>query len=358
MRLRYDADDRDEGWTSPATAPRSVAVRVRPGESVGRPIRCAVVTNPASGFNKRSRHLQQVRDAVGTAVEHVEVSQPDSIRETVRRLCHEGTELILLNGGDGTIQMTLTALLGGGPREPVPLLALTRGGTSNTIAGDVGWQEAPTAVLRRLLAAAAAGSLPGRLAERPVLHLESARWPEPMCALQFSAGAAYNVIQSIKTNVEGRGGRGVLGPALGVGWVVANLLFGQPGKIVPPLRLIGSRDGMRLDEANLLGVVVSTLDHLFLGIRPFWGEGEGALRYTSLAYRPRHLLRVLPRALYGKRTPLATRENGYESYNAHELVLDVDGGFTLDGELFPPQRNAALRLTAPYRAAFLAPPVP
>lgn len=358
MSDRHDADDRDEVWASPATAPRSVALRVRPGESLGRPIRCAVVTNPASGFNKRSRHLQQVRDAVGTQVEHVEVSQPEAIRDTVRRLSRDGTELILLNGGDGTIQMTLTALLGGGPREPLPLLALTRGGTSNTIAGDVGWQEAPTAVLQRLLAAAASGSLPGRLVERPVLHIESPRWAEPMCALQFSAGAAYNVIQSIKTNVEGRGGRGVLGPALGVGWVVANLLFGQTGKIVPPLRLTGSRDGIRLADTELLGVLVSTLDHLFLGIHPFWGEGEGALRYTSIAYRPRHLVRVLPRALYGRRAPQATPDNGYDSHNAHELVLDFDGGFTLDGELFPPQRNAALRLTAPYQAAFLAPPLP
>lgn len=358
MSSRHDADARDPIWTTPVAAPISPRVRVAPGVDHGRAIRTAVLTNPAGGFNKRGRHMQEVRAAIGTSTRHIEVCEPTAIRDAVRNLVDEGCELILVNGGDGTIQMTLTAMLGGTPSASLPLLALTRGGTSNTIAGDVGWKKKPPAVLRQLLAAASAGSLPGRIVERPVLRLESPRWDEPMCALQFSAGAAYNVIQSIKTQVESRGVRGWAGPALGIGWILGNLLSGQISKVVPPLRLTGSRDGVRIAESDLLGVLVSTLDHLFLRINPFWGIEAGPLRYTSLAYRPRHLLRAVPTALYGRQGSVVTPANGYNSHNAHELVLEFDGGFTLDGELFAPQPGAAVRLTAPYNAAFLAPPQP
>jgi hypothetical protein len=81
-------------------------------------------------------------------------------------------------------------------------------------------------------------------------------------------------------------------------------------------------------------VLTSTLDRLFLGIRPYWGDEQGPLRYTAVSSRPRFLLPVLFSLLTPGRNRHATSANGYFSHNAEEVQLTMSGDFTLDGELY------------------------
>jgi hypothetical protein len=81
-------------------------------------------------------------------------------------------------------------------------------------------------------------------------------------------------------------------------------------------------------------LLVTTLDRLILGVRPFWGAGIGPLRLTVLDEGHRGLLRALPALVQGRRIPWATPSNGYLSCRAREIELDLPGGFALDGELF------------------------
>jgi len=340
--------------SSTPTIAASVCLRVVPGVDVGRPIRAAVLSNPLGGFNQRRRNMDKVRRAVGAfSAPHIEVSAPADVFAAVRGLIDDGTELLVINGGDGTIQMALTALFSGEPFATSPLLAVVAGGTSNTIPGDIGWMKRPPEAIRTVLAAAQRGRLDGHLAERSVMRIESSRWTQPMCAMQFSAGAIYNAIKFAKSAVEGRGAHGQAGPAVTVAWFILNVITGRAKDLFPPLHLAGTIDGMALRGGEHLGIVATTLDHLFLGIRPFWGEGPGRVRYTALGYRPRHLLRALLPALRGEQGRFVTPANGYESRNAENLVLEIDGGFTLDGELFEAAPGTIVTVSAPVSAYFL-----
>jgi len=337
-----------------ATTRAAEAPRVGPGRDVGRPIRAALLSNPVGGFNKRGDHIDQARRAAAAfEFPHVEVSDPGDIFRTVRQLDADGVELLIVNGGDGTVQMALTALFAEDRTDAPPLLVLLPGGTSNTIPGDVGWKQRPPAGIHALLTAARRGRLEGHIAPRPVLRVESPLWERPMCAMQFSAGAIYNAINFYKREIESRGAHGQTGPAVTVAWFIVTILSGRSADIFPEMRLDGTIDGRPVRGGPHLGVVASTLDHLFLGIRPFWGDEPGRLRFTALGYSPRRLLLAMVPALRGRRGRFVTPENGYTSYNGDVLDLEIDAGFTLDGELFDVGAGTHVRITAPAAASFL-----
>jgi hypothetical protein len=84
-------------------------------------------------------------------------------------------------------------------------------------------------------------------------------------------------------------------------------------------------------------VLVSTLERLFLGLYPYWGSESGPLHYTALRAQPQNLLRALPSILRGRQSSYATPQNGFYSHNAHEIKLNLDSGFTLDGQLYTPE---------------------
>ena len=105
-------------------------------------------------------------------------------------------------------------------------------------------------------------------------------------------------------------------------------------KKVPPFLTRTSLDGDEPVQRSDTFVIVSTLDRLFLGMRPYWGEEDGPLRYTAITSAPRHLLRVMASLFRVRKSRHATAENGYVSHNVQSLQLEIAGDFTLDGELF------------------------
>jgi hypothetical protein len=100
-----------------------------------------------------------------------------------------------------------------------------------------------------------------------------------------------------------------------------------------PARIRADRCG--LGSGDYLLLLVTTLERLILGLRPFWSRGSGPLRLTAVSARPRGLLRALPALVRGRRNSHATPDNGYLSRCADEIQLALDGGFAVDGELFP-----------------------
>ena len=98
-------------------------------------------------------------------------------------------------------------------------------------------------------------------------------------------------------------------------------------------------DSERLQDEHFMLFFVSTLDRLFFGLRPFWGNENGQLRLTAVRSKARYLLRVLPYAARGRKAEKATRENGYYSHNADEIELYIADSIALDGEIYTPDSS-------------------
>lgn len=329
---------------------------VAPPFEVGRPIRLGVINNPRSGRNLHRRILDGVLDVLADhpEVPHREVDTKDDIVAATLELWNRGSEVIVVNGGDGTVQAVLTVLLGSYPGEKLPLLAIVPGGTTNMIAGDVDRGGPSMRSLRALLGSARFGRLAAKVVERPVMRMDLGSDTDSVFGMFFGAGAIYHGIRFCRQYIHTLGLRGETGPGLALAVFLSKVVLGgQGGALFPPLTAWGTVDGKERRSRQYLGIMATTLNRLFLGLDPFWGEGRGDLRMTALSYGPRYAWRAALPIMRGKPNAYVRPENGYESLNADDVMLHIDSGFTLDGELYTPLPGEAVALRGGYSAFFL-----
>ena len=326
----------------------------RPPMDLGRPIRIAVINNPGSGNNRRRNRLASILGALKqSGIPHAEADTLEGFVTVTQELLDDGVELVVINGGDGTVQGVLTGLFRATPRRHAPLVAVLPGGTTNTTARNVGYAARAEHALHELIAEAERGHLSGKVEERPVMCIERGRGSAPLYAMFFGAGAVYHGIRFCKDQVESRGMRGQLGAGVALAVFLSRIATGQGGTLFPPLRASVVVDGERHEAESLLGMIASTMERQFLGLRPYWGQEPRPIHYSSLGYSPRHLSRAAIPVMFGRPNRFGRPEFGYKSRNASHLELHLDSGFTLDGELFSPNAGTPLHLSAERKAFFL-----
>lgn len=297
------------------------------------PLRVGVLNNPRSGGKRRGLGAVRKVLAAYPQVSHREVLTPADVASALVDFARQEVNVVVLNGGDGTIQAALTVLFHRRPFETLPLLAVLRAGTTSMTARDVGLQGSQEKGLRRLLTWARTREGSPAILQRRVLCLQTAPDKEPLYGMFFGAAGIYQGIRFCRDRLITSGMRGEIGPGLTIALFLLSIVKGSAGYLEPVPISIGL-DGNPPEERDLLGVIVSTLERLFVGIRPYWGTKTGPLHYTAISARPQHPLRALPSILRGRRGRYGTEENGYFSQNVEEVQLTFDSGYTLDGELF------------------------
>jgi diacylglycerol kinase family enzyme len=322
-----------------------------------RPLRVGMINNPLSGQNARRGLLERVTTLLTAhpRVAHFEENPVDGMGHAVDALLRSETEIIVVNGGDGTVQAVLTALLRSPVPASLPLLAVLPGGTANTTARNVGYGRRPLRALQRLLDQAASGMLAGTVDQRAVVRVDVPADAEPQYAMLFGAGAVYHGVAFARREVESRGMRGQLGAAVAVGTALSYVATGKVGRLFPPLHAEIRIDGeAALPPEPYFGILTSTMDRQVLGLSPYWGVGPGRLRFTALGYAPRGIARAIVPALRGRPSVHLRPDLGYRSVNADEIHLTFDSGYTLDGELFEPAGTSThMTLSARHHAYFL-----
>jgi diacylglycerol kinase (ATP) len=318
-----------------------------------RPFRVALISNPTSGRNARRGLLAGIHDLLRghPGVAHFEETTYDGLVAATRTAMGDDTGIIVVNGGDGTVQAVLTSMLTT-PATHLPLLAVLAGGTTNTTARNVGYGARPLEALQRLLAESAIGRLAGAVHPNPVVRADLG--DDQQYAMMFGVGAVYDGIVFARGQLASHGMRGQLGGGLALATFVMKAFTGSAESMFPPLRARVRVDGVELPPVSYFGMITSTMDRQLLGLSPYWGVGPGRLRFSALRSRPQHLARAIVPALRGQQSRWLDPEFGYRSLNVDEVDLTFAGGFTLDGELFKPAgRERRVVLTARHTAYFL-----
>lgn len=300
----------------------------------GIPRRVGVISNPLSGANRR-RGLTDVRRLLARhpGIPHVEVRTAADVSLALGDLARAGVDLVAVNSGDGTVQAVLTSLFVERPFSSLPVLALLAGGTTNMTSRDLGLPGSRIRGLRRLIRWARHGEGAARVLRRPVLKVDNSSHPGPLYGMFIGAAGIYNGIRFFHARVRRMGLRG--DPAHL--FILLRFLFGlarRDDALVAPVRAEIQTDRTHVPSGDYLMMLITTLNRLIVGARPFWDCEDGPLRLAALGARPRRLLRALPAAVRGRRSRWATLENGYVSLSAHEVRLAMRGGFAIDGELF------------------------
>lgn len=299
--------------------------------------RIGVLVNPFSGGNRSGLTAVRTTIAAHPRVLHCDVQTPRDILMALIDFARKDVNLVVVNGGDGTVQAVLTALFHQRPFESLPLLAVLQSGTTSMTARDVGFAGAAVKALERIFSWAQTGTGTPRIIHRPVLQVR-APGHEPRYGMFFGTAGVYQGIEYFHRNINSRGLQGELGPGLTIARFLWSASFRRSGFISPhPITVaLDDRPPRQLDCLLLL---VSTLERMFLGLYPYWGAEKGDLHYTALRARPRRLMQALPSILRGRRGRHARPENGYFSHNASEIRLNFDCGFTIDGQLYTPANS-------------------
>ena len=145
--------------------------------------------------------------------------------------------------------------------------------------------------------------------------------------------------------------RGGLGTAATVSRYLLGLAMGRD--VVAPTRIGVELDGQRQDTAEYLALFITGLVRMAGGMRPYWGEGPGPLKYTAVAYRPEHLVLAAPALLRGRPNRYLTPKHGYVSRNVGRVVLELASDCALDGEILARAPQHALVVAHGGEAAFL-----
>ena len=302
-----------------------------------RAVRIGMLNNPLSGGNRKGlQKIQKAATIVRPEVLQREVQTPLEVSQTLADFARQEVNIVVVNGGDGTVQAALTAIFHQRFFETKPALAvLPSAGTTSMIAGDVGLKGSRMSALQKLFSWARTNNDRATMIQRPVLKVQVPSLKTPIYGMFFGAAVIYQATHFCLQKVHTRGVRGEIGAGVALVrflWAV----FLKDRSVVPPVPItIGLNQDVAQKQKYLL-VLITTLQRLFLGLRPFWGSQPKPLHYTAVDAHPRHFLQALPSAMRGHQSRHITPTNGYVSYNIDEARLSLDSGFNLDGELYKP----------------------
>jgi len=271
----------------------------------------------------QAQSLPDTTDGVTWTFPHTE----QDLREALARFADRGIDVLVVDGGDGTIRDVLSiapAYFQGG----LPKLAIIPSGKTNALALDLGipidWS------LHDALGAIAAG----RTKQRSPIEVRHAAAAIPhLRGFLFGAGAFVEAT-AIAQGVHGLGGFRGVAVGLSLAAAIAQTVFGTSDN--------RWRRGLKVGVALEHGVQVerkfyiilgSTLKRLPLGLRPFGRERAG-LKVLGVDAPPRHILATLPALLAGSEATWLERF-GYHRCTTDGIRLTFDADFVLDGETYP-----------------------
>jgi hypothetical protein len=287
-------------------------------------------------------------------VSHVETSAVGAVPEALAELARQDVELLVVNGGDGTLAYALGEILGERAFEGrVPLLAVLRGGRTNMTALDLGTKRDPVRAMAGLIERAQRGEIYRNTIERPVLRVECGPNFGPRYGMFFGAGAIHRGIDLVHRMFP-KERQGVFAASILTATLLARMaLLGDSQGVLTPDKIGIMADATPIDRGESALVMATSLDRLFLRMRPFWGSGPGGVRLTSIAAQPPGFARALPGILAGRPGNGVGEPEGYVSRNASRVALRMDCGFTVDGELVAPSPDRIVSLSADDTVQFV-----
>lgn len=315
---------------------------------------------PAIGFvnNARSeRNKRGMADLEAVLARYPEVTRLDfdgltHLHDIARDLARIRPALIVVNGGDGTVQGLLTELLEERPLATVPPIAILPRGMANMTAADCGLRRRGPRALARLLAAARAGRLERHLVDRRVLRVAGLEGGRAQCGMFLGALGITDAIHLCKSRVHALGLKGELAHLA----TLAGILWGLARGRRPPGMLEGAPVAMRFEDGEVregrqLLLFATTLDRLVLASRPFWNGLSLPFRLTAIRQPAEGLVRRALRVLYGgDRRDLPA--DSFFSRGSARAELELSGEITIDGQFYRPEPGRPLVITAPHALRF------
>jgi hypothetical protein len=302
--------------------------------------RVALISNPKSTGNLAQLPRIRAFCAERPDIFHYEVEKVGQIGDAMKSIARIKPSMLIINGGDGTVQATLTELHNGGHFEMgAPPVAVLPNGKTNLIALDLGAQGDPVAALERLIEFAKEDLAPHIVARELIALQRIDGQTRPVIGMFLGGAGLADIMLYCRHKIYPLGLPNGFSHLLTAIAVVVQKLFGIRASFLPPqprpLSIVVRRAGKIDGRFSLL--LVTTLDKLLLsgGLHTsgMTERGTGPLKLLAIDERPFSLLRALVASLGGKlgRRPL----RGVHVEGADEITIEgAHSSVILDGEMF------------------------
>ena len=312
--------------------------------------RIALLSNPKSTGNLAQLPRIRAFCAEHPDIFHNEVEKADQVGAALRTIARVRPKMLVINGGDGTVQAALTEIYNGGHfGKEAPPVAVLPSGKTNLIALDLGAPGDPIKALERLLEIAQADLSPHLVARELIALRCGAGEQNPVIGMFLGGAGLADTILYCREKIY------PLGLPNGISHVITGLavlarmflrlkssfLPPQPGKLAVSWRNSQSLTG----RFSLLAV--TTLDKVLLS-GELKGLKRGALRLVAIEERPASLLRAFFATLAGKLGH--SRVRGVHFEESDEISIEGESSkVILDGETFRAEigRPIFLKLAQP-----------
>lgn len=315
--------------------------------SIARPRRIGILINPLSG---RVRHKLVPLCRLAYRLPRARVAQarnPVEIETAIASWALMENDLLVVVGGDGTLQAALSSLLRTLGTQ-VPRVLIVPAGTTNMSANALGLRGSPVKVMKALTRWLINDCHAG--GERPtaVLQVSDSHSQQAQCGLFFGAGSIVAGVRYFHEQVRPTGLKGLAGPLTAFVRMLLALFSRRSRHLLPTVNAQIRVNGTAR-EAPWLLVLATTLDRLLLGSTPFWGTEQHPMRLTAIAQPPARLCRALPAVLRGRPSDAMRQDPGYLSHNAQNAGIEHLREYLLDGEIFPVTGTLDIKTSTPVR---------
>jgi diacylglycerol kinase family enzyme len=270
---------------------------------------------------------------------------------TVSDFMDSGVDLLVIAGGDGTVQAVLSHLFIAHSLENWPILAILPGGTTNMTALDLVNHDAPENAARNLSNYLLSRTLPS-LVRRHVLCIEQSGSAK-VYGMFFGVGIIARAVIFSQSKIKQMGITGEIYSGLIMfGYIVGLILGGHKGTWAPA-QMTTLKVGEKTCNGAQLFLFASALDRLLFNIRPYWGQEQEPLHVTFFEQNRKKLLRAIFALISGKGATLKEHD-GYHSHNSRTLELAIDDDYIVDGESYrAASQNGPLKISAAGPITFL-----
>jgi len=320
----------------------------------GSRLRIALLSNPRSTGNIAQLPRIRAFCAEHPDLFHYEVEQAGQIGEAMKIIARVKPKLLVINGGDGTVQAALTELYNGGHFDgDAPPVAVLPSGKTNLIAMDLGIHGDPIAGLERLMQIAQS-DLGAHLVERELIALRcGAPESKPVIGMFLGGAGLADIMLYCRNRIYPLGLPNSISHALTALAVILRQVVGLRASFLPPdprpLKISVSRAGSISGRFAVLAV--TTLEKLLLS-GEFGGHGRGALKFVAVEQRPGSLLKAFLASVAGR---LGRHQlTGVHIEEADEISIEGDSSeVILDGETFSAEIGRPILLSPAAPLSFV-----
>ena len=316
--------------------------------------RVALLSNPRSTGNRAL--LPRVRSfcAHHPEIFHYEVESVDQIAEALRTIARVEPKVLVINGGDGTVQSALTELYHGNHFNGVPPpVAVLPNGKTNLIALDLGADGDPIAALERVIELARDDMAPHVVSRELIRLTDGEAESRPVLGMFLGGAGLADSILFCRNRVYPLGLPNGFSHFLTFFAVVLSLIFGVRAAFLPPRPSPMTVSLVRRGhiQGRFVIVIVTTLQRMLIGTKTAGDSGlAGGLKLMVVEQNALTLVRAVFAGVIGKLGQQVL--HGVHVERGDEIRLEGErSSVILDGELFQAQHGRPIVLTH-------TPPVP